>query len=236
MSVTRAMRPLGLLVSACLPAPALGAEPPLEQEAPPPPPQLAVEVGGTLSPMRHPATEVPTMRSRVKTVSARNGAARLSGGIHFNLLRDFDRSDWWWTNGIDWYLAGGDVQVLALRPGLEKRFSLTRNVTLGVSAFGSAAEVSLPTGQIGQAQPGDPGYSPIGGSNFYEGRMRKWGFGAGGLAAVQVRLGRYVHARVHGGYTHYFAKPDGLQPTPEAEPFTVSLDGPFAGALLGLDL
>ncbi|NVJ13044.1 hypothetical protein [Myxococcus sp. AM010] len=223
MSVTRAVCTVGMLVSACLSAQAVGAAPPPEQEATLPPPQLAVEVGGTLSPMRHPATEVPTLRSRVKTVSARKGAARLSGGLHFNLVRGSERSDWWWTNGIDWYLAGGDVQVLALRPGLEKRFSLTRIVTLGVSAFGNAAEVSLPTGRIGD-------------NNFYEGRMRKWSFGAGGLAAIQLKLGRYVHARMHGGYTHYFEKAGGLRPTPEAAPFTVSLDGPFAGALLGLDL
>ncbi|QDE83087.1 hypothetical protein BHS07_16805 [Myxococcus xanthus] len=236
MSATRAVSTFGLLVSACLCSPALGAAPSPEQEATLPPPQLAVEVGGTLSPMRHPATEVPTLRSRVKTVNARSGAARLSGGLHFNLVRGSERSDWWWTNGIDWYLAGGDVQVLALRPGLEKRFSLTRNVTLGVSAFGSAAEVSLPTGQIGQVQPGEPGYTPIGGNNFYEGRIRKWAFGAGGLAALQVKLSRYVHARVHGGYTHYFEQADGLQPTPDAAAFTVSLDGPFAGALLGLNL
>lgn len=66
--------------------------------------------------------------------------------------------------------------------------------------------------------------------------MRKWAFGAGGLAALQLQVSRYVHARLHGGYTHYFAKAGGIQPTPDAAPFTVSLDGPFAGALLGVDL
>ncbi|AKQ66620.1 putative lipoprotein [Myxococcus hansupus] len=233
MSLIRAVCTVSVLVSSTLSSVALAAEPPEEAG---PPPQLSVEVGGTLATMRHPATEVPTIRSQVRTVNARRSAARLSGGLHFNLVRGSDRSDWWWTNGIDWYLAGGDVQVLALRPGLEKRFTLTRSLTLGVSAFGSAAEASLPTGRVNALRPGDPGYRPVGGNNLYEGRMRKWAFGAGGLVALQLQLSRLVHARVHGGYTHYFREADGLRSTAEAEPFTVRLNGPFAGALVGLML
>ncbi|WP_426751881.1 hypothetical protein [Myxococcus sp. Y35] len=236
MSVIRVVCTVSVLVSSSLSPAALATEASEESRAPGLPPQLAVEVGGTLAPMRHPATQVPTLRSRVRTVDARRGAARLSGGIHFNLVRNFDRSDWWWTNGIDWYLAGGDVQVLALRPGLEKRFMLTRSLTLGLSMFGSAAEVSLPTGRINALQPGDPGYRPLDGINFYEGRMRKWALGAGGLVALQLQLARHVHGRIHGGYTHYFREAAGLRPTPDTEPFAVELQGPFAGALLGLDL
>ncbi|MBZ4421487.1 hypothetical protein [Myxococcus sp. RHSTA-1-4] len=230
MRLVPALRALGLLVSLGLPWSALALEAPLEDEAPRRLPQLAVEVGGFMSRMQHPSTLIPTSRQQTRTVESRNNAVRLTGGIHFNILRGSGRDDVWWINGIDWYFANA-VDVLAFRPGLEKRLSLSRRLTLGVAAFGGAAEVSVPTGQINQNQPTDPGGGLSPGDNFYEGRARKWIFGAGGMASLQYSFGRIVYTRVQAGYTQYFQKADDFRVGSEG--FSVSLSGPFAGALLG---
>ncbi|MFP2911594.1 hypothetical protein ACLESD_42525 [Pyxidicoccus sp. 3LFB2] len=234
MRITPALCSVGLLLSLGLPRAASADVPPPEEPARRPP-QLAVEVGGFITRLEHPTALVPTSRAMVRTVEPRNSAARLSGGLHFNLVRGSDRNDLWWINGVDWYLAD-DVQVLAFRPGLEKRFSLSRRLTLGVGAYGSAAEVSLPTGRISQNMPGDPTTGPTLGDNFYEARTRRWVFGAGGLASLQYSFGRWVYVRAQGGYSHYFKKAEGFEGNSTLNQFSVSLSGPFAGALLGLSL
>jgi hypothetical protein len=235
MRLTLALRSVGLLVSLGLPSSALAQEAPPLEEAPLRPPQLAVEVGGFMSRMQHPTTFVPTSRDLVRTVEARNSAPRLTGGIHFNLLRGSGRSDLWWVNGVDWYFAN-DVEVLAFRPGLEKRFSLARRLTLGVGAFGGAAEVSVPTGQISQNGPGDPTSGPNLGDRFFEARAKKWIFGAGGMASLHYSFGRIVYTRVQAGYTQYFKKAEDFQVNSDLAGFSVSLSGPFAGALVGVSL
>jgi hypothetical protein len=234
MRVAPALCSAGLLVSLGLPTAALAEEAP-QQESSERPPQLAVELGGAFSRMEHPTGLVPSSRAQVRTVEARNNAARLSGGLHFNILRGSDRNDWWWINGVDWYLAD-DVQVLAFRPGLEKRFSLSRRLTLGVGAYGSGADVSLPTGRIAQNNPYDPNTGPMLGDDYYEARTRRWVFGAGGVASLHYSFGRWVYMRVQGGYTQYFKKAEGFEGTSTLNAFSVSLSGPYGGALLGLSL
>lgn len=235
MRLTPALCSLGLLASLGLPSSALAEDVPSPEEAPRRPPQLAVEVGGFMSRMEHPTTFVPTARDLVRTVPSRASAVRLTGGVHFNLVRGSDRSDLWWVNGVDWYFAD-DVEVLAFRPGLEKRLSLTRRLTLGLGAFGGAAEVSVPTGQISQNLPGDPTTGPMLGPDFYEARAKKWIFGAGGMASLHYTFGRVVYTRLQAGYTQYFQRAEGFQVNSDLEGFSVSLSGPFAGALLGVSL
>ncbi|WP_171818250.1 hypothetical protein [Pyxidicoccus fallax] len=226
MRLTAVMRSLGLLVSLGLSSSALAQEVPGD-EAPRRSPQLAVEVGGSLARMNHPSTFVPTTRNMTREVESRASAVRLTGGLHFNLRRGAGRNDLWWVNGVDWYL-GDDVDVLAFRPGLEKRFVLARRLTLGVAAYGSAAEVSVPTGQINQ----DPGGGPTMGDSFYEGRARKWIFGAGGMASLQFAITRVLYTRLQGGYTQFFKKAEDFNVGTEG--FAVSLSGPFAAALVGV--
>ncbi|WP_164019619.1 hypothetical protein [Pyxidicoccus trucidator] len=235
MRIAPTLCSLGLLVSLGLPLAASAADAPPEEEAPRRPPQFAVELGGFITRMEHPTALVPTTRALVRTVEPRNTAVRLSGGLHFNILRGSNRNDLWWINGVDWYFAD-DVQVLAFRPGLEKRFPLTRELTLGVAAFGSGAEVSLPTGRISQNQPDDPNNGPMLGDNYYEARTQRWIFGAGGLASFHYSFGRWVYMRVQGGYTQYFKKAEGFEGNSTLNQFSVSLSGPFAGAMLGLSL
>ncbi|MFP2927052.1 hypothetical protein ACLESO_17990 [Pyxidicoccus sp. 3LG] len=232
MKLTPALCSLGLLVSLGLPSSASATEPLPPEDARPP--QLAVEVGGSLSRMQHGVTQVPTLRAQFKTVESRDSAARLSGGLHFNLLRGSNRDDLWWTNGVDWYFAN-DVQVLSFRPGLEKRFSLSQRLTLGVAAFGAASEVSLPTGQISMNGPDDPNNGLQLGSDYYEGRDRQWVFGAGGVASLHVNLGRVLYTRLQAGYTQYFQKADAFL-VANSDSFSISLSGPFAGAFLGVSL
>ena len=236
MKLDSALCSLGLMVSLGLPASALA------EDAPPPPqsdgnyarpPQLAVEVGGSLTRMEHPAAFIARTAVLTKPLDARHNAVRLSGGLHFNLVRGSNRDDWWWINGVDWYFAD-DVQVLSFRPGLEKRFSLGKQLTLGVGAYGGAAEVSLPTGHIQFNQPEPNG--PVQGSGFSENRARQWVFGAGGVTSLQYSFGRWVYSRVRVGYTQYFQKAEGFGDGATSDNFSVSLSGPFAGALLGLSL
>lgn len=236
MTATPTPRTLGLLLSLglCLPATAAAQAQPGD-EGWHRPPQLAVELGGSWSRMVHPSTYVPTSRDLVRTVDARNGAMRLSGGLHFNILRGSDRNDLWWTNGVDWYLSGGDIEVLAFRPGLEKRFSLSRRLTLGVSAFGSAAEVAVPTGRMTTQQP-DPGGAPQFEPNYYEAKAKKWVFGGGAAGALHLHFGRFLYTRVQAGYTQYVKKAEGFQVSSDLEGFSVSLSGPWAGALVGVNL
>jgi hypothetical protein len=231
---TPTLRALGLLVSLGLPLSAAASDAPREDEGWSRIPQLAIEVGGSWSQMRHPTTYVPARFNEVRQVHAREGAARLSGGLHFNLLRGSGRSDFWWTNGVDWYLAGGDVEVLAFRPGLEKRFSLSRKLTLGVSAFGGIAEVAVPTGRL--LQNLDPTGAPIFQEGFSEAKAARWIFGAGAAGALQANFGRFVYTRVQVGYTHFFQKAEGFEASPGQESFSVSLSGPMAGASIGVNL
>jgi hypothetical protein len=237
MRITPALCSLGLLVSLGVPASALAEDvppPPPMEEPQGRPPQLAVEVGGSFTRMEHPAALIPKTAALTKPLDARHNAVRLSGGLHFNLVRGSNREDLWWINGVDWYFAD-DVQVLSFRPGLEKRFALGKRLTLGVGAFGGAAEVSLPTGLIQRNNPGDPTTGPTLGSGFSENRDRKWVFGAGGMASLHYSFGRWVYTRVQAGYTQYFNKADDFASS-STDAFSVSLSGPFAGALLGLSL
>ncbi len=243
MRIASALCSVGLLVSLGLPTAASAADtPPGEaadtppgETAPPRPPQLAVEVGGFFTRLEHPTALVPTSRAQLRTVEARHNAMRLSGGLHFNLLRGEGRNDVWWINGVDWYFAD-DVQVLAFRPGLEKRFALARRLTLGVGAYGSGAEVSLPTGRITQNLPSDPNNGPMLGDDFFEARTQRWIFGAGGVASLHYAFGRWVYMRVQGGYTQYFKKAEGFEGNSTVNAFSVSLSGPYAGAVLGFSL
>lgn len=231
---TPALRALGLLVSLGLPLSAAASDEAGAPEGWSRVPQLAIELGGSWSQMRHPTTYVPSRFNEFRQVHAREGAARLSGGLHFNLLRGSGRSDLWWTNGLDWYLAGGDVDVLAFRPGLEKRFSLSRRLTLGVSAFAGIAEVTVPTGRV--LQNVDPTGAPIAQQGFSEAKAGRWIFGAGAAGALQAHFGRFVYTRLQVGYMQYFQKAEGFEASPGNEDFSVSLSGPMAGATIGVNL
>jgi len=235
MQIAPTLCSVGLMVSLGLPLAASAEDTPPQEEASSRPPQLAVELGGFITRMEHPTALVPTSRALVRTVESRDSAVRLSGGLHFNILRGSDRNDLWWINGVDWYFAN-DVQVLAFRPGLEKCFRLSRRLLLGVGAYGSAAEVSLPTGRISQNLPNDPNTGPMLGDDFFEARTQRWIFGAGGVASLHYSFGRWVYMRVQGGYTQYFKKAEGFEGNSTLNQFSVSLSGPFAGALLGLSL
>lgn len=236
MRIAPALCSLGLLVSLGVPAAALAEDAAAPADADgnyARPPQLAVEVGGSFTRLEHPAAFVARTAVLTKPLDARHNAVRLSGGLHFNLVRGADRDDLWWMNGVDWYFAD-DVQVLSFRPGLEKRFSLAKRLTLGVGAYGGAAEVSLPTGHIQMNQPEPNG--PTLGSDFSQNRARKWLFGAGGVASLHYSFGRWVYSRVQVGYTQYFNKAEDFGDGATSDGFSISLSGPFAGVLLGLSL
>ncbi|MCP3144496.1 hypothetical protein [Pyxidicoccus xibeiensis] len=233
MRLTPALCSVGLLVSLGLSSPALAEGLPGEQTERRPP-QLSVEVGGSVTRMNHASTQIPSFRQEFKPVESRASAPRLSGGLHFNILRGSNRDDLWWTNGVDWYFAN-DVQVLSFRPGLEKRFPLSQRLTLGVAAFGAASEVSLPTGVISQNLPDDPNNGPQLGTDYFQARDKRWIFGAGGVASLQVGFGRFVYTRLQAGYTQYFRQAKGFVVT-TSDSFSISLSGPFAGALVGVSL
>jgi hypothetical protein len=228
-------RALGLLLSLGLPLSSAAQDAPQDESAWGRLPQVAVEVGGSWSRIQHPGTYVPTSRDLVRWVDGRVGAARLSGGLHFNILRGSQRDDLWWTNGVDWYLTG-DVEVLAFRPGLEKRFKLGKRLTLGVSAFGGAAEVSVPTGRITQDIPNDPNGAPQYQPRYYEAKSKKWIFGAGAAGSLQANFGRFVYTRVQAGYTQYFKRAEDFAVSSDLQGFSVSLSGPWAGAAVGVNL
>lgn len=236
MKTTPALPALGLLLTLGLPVSAAAQDAPQEESAWGRLPQVAIEVGGSWSRIQHPGTYVPTSRDLVRWVDGRIGAARLSGGLHFNVLRSSQRDDLWWTNGVDWYLTGGDVEVLSFRPGLEKRFKLSQRLTLGLSAFGGAAEVSVPTGRIMQNIPNDPNGAPQFEPQFSEAKSKKWIFGAGAAGALQANFGRFLYTRVQAGYTQYFNRAEGFGVSSDLEGFSVSLSGPWAGAAVGVNL
>lgn len=202
------------------------------------PPQLSVEFGGSLGRIQHPTAYMLDWRDQTSTLGARASATRLAGGLHFNMVRGSDRSDWWWTNGVEWYLTGDDLEVLAIRPGFEKRFSLTGKLLLGLNLFGAASEVSLSSGRMSATRPDDGATNPDPNSAFFQRRIRKWTFGGGGSAALQYQFSRWVHTRVNVGYTQYVkqAKSFGLVADSEPDTFAVSLSGPWAAAYVGVDL
>ncbi|NTX13614.1 hypothetical protein HUA76_22660 [Myxococcus sp. CA056] len=201
------------------------------------PPQLSVEFGGSWARVQHPTAYMLDWRDRTSTLGARASAMRLAGGLHFNMVRSSDRSDWWWTNGVEWYLTGGDLQVLSVRPGFEKRFALTGKLLLGLSLFGAASEVSLASGRMFATEP-DGTAAPEPDSGAFQRRVRKWTFGGGGSAALQYQLNRWVHTRVNVGYTQYVkqARNFGMVADSEPDTFSVSLSGPWAAAYVGVSL
>ncbi|MCP3169735.1 hypothetical protein [Myxococcus qinghaiensis] len=222
------------------PAFAAGASAPPEAESgmAQRPPQVSVEFGGSLGRMRHPTAYMLDWRNETSMLGARASSTRLSGGLHFNMVRSSGRSDWWWTNGVDWYLTGDELQVLSVRPGFEKRFTLTGKLLLGLNLYGAASEVSLASGRMFATVPPDGTANPDPDSAFFQRRVRKWTFGGGGSAALHYQLSRWVHTRVNVGYTQYVkqAKSFGMVADTAPDTFSVSLSGPWAAAYVGVDL
>lgn len=222
------------------PAFAAGASAPPEPESgmAQRPPQVSVEFGGSWGRMQHPTAYMLDWRNQTSMLGARASSTRLSGGLHFNMVRSSGRSDWWWTNGVDWYLTGDELQVLSVRPGFEKRFTLTGKVLLGLNLYGAASEVSLASGRMFATVPPDGTPNPDPDSAFFQRRVRKWTFGGGGSAALHYQLSRWVHTRVNVGYTQYVkqAKSFGMVADTAPDTFSVSLSGPWAAAYVGVDL
>src|SRR5689334_3261620 len=106
-------------------------------EEPPPPKdpsglKVAVDLGGTLSALKHPAAVLPSPEFSIeRTVPERDSAARVTIGARLALSQFFDVGSLWAGSVLDWYLAG-DLRVLSVRVGVEKELGLSRWFALGL--------------------------------------------------------------------------------------------------------
>lgn len=222
----------------------LGIPAAVRAQEPPPPPKdpsaltVALDLGGTLGALRHPATSLPpTAFGTPRSASDRNSAARATFGVRLALSQFFDVQSLWQSNVLDWYLAG-DLRVLSMRVGVEKELGLSRRFALGLGVHGAAGEVSIGTGQTVLNAPPPPQSGP-GPDTIEELRAGKWLFGVGGTASLLILTNSPVYVRLQGGYTQYFGKADHFETqdkdyTPQG--FSVSLSGPSASASVGVRL
>src|SRR5690606_19120930 len=88
-----------------------------EQPPPPSPPsalRVALDIGGTLGVLKHPAAVLPPTPFGIeRSASTRDSAARATFGVRLALSQFFDVGSLWESNVLDWYLAG-DVRVLSI--------------------------------------------------------------------------------------------------------------------------
>jgi hypothetical protein len=234
-------RALGLLVVwAVLRGGSAAASVAQELEAPSAPEQswLALEAGGAAATMRHRAVALASYGGdTLREVPDRTMTPRLSLGVHFGLGRLLGVRGLWETNTVDWYFARG-VRAFALRAGAEQHLALGRNVSLGLGAFGAAADVSLNTLELTgmpSRRPASEGAAPFP-ERVSEQRAHQWLFGTGATLALHLHLEGSVYVRAQAGYVHYlqeasrFRAEDTVHTWPG---FSVSLSGPSAGLLMG---
>ena len=236
-------RPLTLLTSTLLlglmglPAVALA------EDAPPDPSALkvALDLGGTVGPMRHPASTLPpSPLGDDRYTPARESAARVTVGAQVALSQFFNVSNLWESNTLDWYLAG-KLRAFSLRMGLEKEFPLSRRFSLGLAAHGAAAEVSMGTSEstfvdAPNESPTNPDSLPPADA-VGELRAHQWLYGLGGTVSLLVLTDSPVYFRLQAGYIQYFDKAQrfelrGRDVTPVG--FAVSLSGPSGGLSVGV--
>src|SRR4051812_37135417 len=99
---------------ATLPAVARAEDPPV-QDSDSPPLKLALDLGGALGRMNHPAALLPPTPVGVpRSTSGRDSAGRVTFGIQLALSQFFNVENLWESNALDWYLVGG-VRVFSLR-------------------------------------------------------------------------------------------------------------------------
>ncbi len=200
---------------------------------------VALEAGGAGATLRHQAAALAQFDGdTLRAVSARSMAPRLSLGVHFGLGRLLGVRGLWETNTLDWYFSRG-VRAVGFRVGAEKHLALSRDLSLGLGAFGAAADVSLNTMQLTGFEPRSSA-SANGPRSFTEGvseeRAHQWLLGTGGTLALHLHVDGSVYVRAQVGYAHYFQEAsqfrtgDAVHTWPG---FSVSLSGPSAGLLMG---
>lgn len=213
-------------------------------EEPPPPKapsalRVALDLGGTLGALKHPATLLPPTAFGIeRSAPDRDSAPRVTFGVRLALSQFFDVGSLWESNVLDWYLAG-DLRVLSIRVGVEKELGLSRWFALGLGVHGAAGEVSIGTGETTLNAPPAPGGGPGRDPIVEELRAGQWLFGLGGSASLLILTASPVYVRLQAGYTQYLSKADhfearGKDYTPEG--FSVSLSGPSASFSMGVRL
>jgi hypothetical protein len=221
----------------------LASLPAMAQEEPPPPrersPVVALDLGGTLGALRHPAAVLPpTPNGLPRSLSSRGGAvARVTFGANLALSQFLNVEDLWETNVLDWYIAG-DLRIFSLRVGVEQEIPLSRRFALALTVQGAAAEVSMGTGQLVSNAP-PPVDEPLGPDTVEELRATRWLFGASGAVSLIVFARGPLYLRTHVGYTQYIGKADRLEAQGQnfaPTGFSVQLSGPSAGVALGVRL
>jgi hypothetical protein len=217
-----------------LPAMAQAEDPPQDT----PSLKVALDLGGTLGRMNHPASPLPpTPLGLPRSTPEQNSAGRVTFGVQLALSQFFNVENLWESNALDWYLAG-DLRVFSLRVGMEKEIPLSQRFALGLAAHGAVAEASIGTGETTFNAPSIPDSGPTA-DGVSELRANQWLFGLGGTASLLVLTGSPVYFRLHAGYTQYFDKARhfemrGKDYTPEG--FSVSLSGPSGGVSVGVRL
>jgi hypothetical protein len=230
------LAPLLLLGALLLPAMARAedAPPPMDTSSS----KVALDLGGTLGALRHPATELPpTTLGLRRTTSDRDSATRVTFGTRLALSQFFNVDSVWESNVLDWYLAG-NLRIFSVRVGVEKELALSRRFALGLGLHGAAAEASFGTGETFTNSPEFPNEGP-GPDTVGELRANQWLFGMGATASLLVLTRGPLFLRLQSGYTWYPSKAQHFTArhkdyTPEG--FSVTLSGPFAGASVGVRL
>ncbi|WP_224247631.1 hypothetical protein [Hyalangium gracile] len=200
--------------------------------------RVALDVGGTLAAMRHPAAPLPPSPVGFPRFSSdRDTAARATFGVHVALSQFFDVENLWESNALDWYFSK-DVQVFSLRFGLEKELPLSRRFSLGLAVHAAAAEASIGAGETSFGAPPIPDTGPAPDS-ITEVRAFQWLFGASGTVSLLVLTNSPVYFRLQAGYIRYFQQARhfefrGRDLTPGG--FSVSLSGPTGGVSMGFRL
>jgi hypothetical protein len=228
-----------LLCLAMLPVVALAEDAPPDTS----PLKVALELGGSLGTLRHPASTLPpSPLGDDRYTPARESAPRVTVGTQLALSQFFHVRDLWASNTLDWYFAG-KLRVFSLRVGLEKELPLSRRFALGLAAHGATAEVSMGTSETTfvsapNESPMNPDSTPppdaVG-----ELRANQWIFGLGGTVSLLMLTDGPVYFRLQAGYTRYFDKAQhfelrGRDFTPVG--FEVSLSGLSGGVSVGVRL